>query len=73
MLEGECSPAVRVISVVPQGSNLGPLLLLLYVNDLPDYIQSHAKLFADGTAVYLTVAKEKRKKKKKKDAYILQK
>ena len=68
MLEGECS---RVISVVPTGSNLGPLLLLLYVNDLPDYIQSHARLFADGTAVYLTVAKKK--KKKKIDAYILQK
>ena len=37
---------------MPQGSVLGPLLLILYVNDLPDQVNSYCKLFADDAKLY---------------------
>ena len=49
------SDELSVLSGVPQGSVLDPVLFLFYINDLPEHVQSRIRLFADDTAVYLTV------------------
>jgi len=41
-----------VISGVPQGSVLGPILFVIYINDLPENVKSNVKMFADDTKVY---------------------
>lgn len=43
---------------VPQGSVLGPLLFMLFVNDLPDYIKNagHVTMFADDTTISTTAS-----------------
>ena len=44
------SDIVEIHCGVPQGSNLGPLLLNLYINDLPNCLQTtKASMFADDT------------------------
>ncbi len=47
-----------VSSGVPQGSVLGPILFVLYINDLPDNVMSEVKMFADDTKLYRHISKE---------------
>ena len=52
VVNGTSSDWSAVSSGVPQGTVLGPVLFLLYINDLPNSISSTVKLFADDSVVY---------------------
>ena len=51
-INGVKSSKVGVISGVPQGSVLGPILFLYYINDMPDHVNCDIKIFADDTKIY---------------------
>ena len=50
VLDGQASDPVPVLSGVPQGSVIGPVLFLIFKNDLPDIIRSSVRLFIDDCA-----------------------
>ena len=52
VVDGEVSNWKSVLSGVPQGSVLGPILFLIYINDLGDDITSKVLKFADDTQVF---------------------
>ena len=55
VLNGVESPWESIQSGVPQGSVLGPLFFLIYINDLTNNISSNIRLFADDSPLFLKV------------------
>ena len=52
VLDGKCSQEYPVNAGVPQGSIVGPMVFLLYINDLPDDIICNIVIYADDTIWY---------------------
>ena len=54
-LNGQHSKWTLVLTGFPQWSRLGSLLFLIYINNLPENLESSTKLFADDTSLFSTV------------------
>ena len=55
VLNGQLSNWSSTNAGVPQGSILGPLFFLVYINNLPNELLSNPKLFADDISIFSVV------------------
>ena len=55
MVDGAKSSTCEITSGVPQGSVLGPILFLIYINDITINIHSEIRLFADDILLYRAI------------------
>ena len=58
VINNSCSKWENVSSGIPQGSVLGSLLFIIYINDLPNNIRTNSPLFADDTKLFTTITVE---------------
>ena len=59
IINGSSSDCHKVTSGIPQGSVLGPLLFVIFINDLPGTVDSESFLFADDTKIFRTITTDK--------------
>jgi len=69
VINGICSSFIAVISGVPQGSILGPLLFVIFINDLDDGVINKILKFADDTKIVAKVATDEQIKVLQSDLY----
>ena len=60
-INGETSKWHDVTSGIPQGSVLGPIMFVSFINDLPDIVDSTVYLFADDTKIFNVISEQKNK------------
>ena len=60
-INGETSKWHDVTSGIPQGSVLGPIMFIIFINDLPDIVDSTVYLFADDTKIFNVISEPKNK------------
>lgn len=54
-VDNEYSSWKNVVSGIPQGSVLGPILFVIFINDMPDAVESLCLLFADDAKIFRTI------------------
>ena len=69
---GKTSSRAAVTSGVPQGTMLGPLLFLVYINDMPSRVSSSVQLFADDCLLYRAIRDQQDAVSLQTDLYHLQ-
>ena len=63
----------KVTSGIPQGSVLGPILFVIYINDMPECVDSTTYLFADDTKIFREIKSPNDEEKLQNDLDELQK
>ena len=72
VVDGKQSSLIDVVSGVPQGTVLGPLLILLNINDLPSVVSSKVRLFADDCLIYRNIKNKEDQIALRKDLNLLE-
>ena len=62
IVNGTESKCHHVTSGIPQGSVMGPMLFVIYINDMPEMVESSTYLFADDTKIFREIREEKDEK-----------
>ena len=71
VINGKTSDWTNVLSGIPQGSILGPILFIIFINDLPGAVGNVCKLFADDCKLYKNIKSEADLKELQEDIYRL--